>query len=139
MNRTTLKSQIESVFNPRNLDEDCRKIETLLRPFDETVHNLLKEGQYEEATTIFLEILDSLSTHYVRDEHFCYFDDMYSPDYPCDYMMEAFIKLIEAGSFPQTELSRLKEGMERIAQMEAFQDYGSPMAVFTWRQFLKQL
>lgn len=42
---------------------------------------MLIKKNYAEAVNLFLQILDSMASHYVVDEHYTYFDDMYSPEY----------------------------------------------------------
>ena len=73
---TPLKEEIEKVFNPCNIDMDCNTIDDLLTPYKRQVKTLLDKGETDEAITIFLEILESLSYHFVKDEHYTYFDDM---------------------------------------------------------------
>lgn len=56
-----LKAEIEAVFNERNIDDDCDTIASLLSPYRKTVRELLNQGNYGEAVTIQLEILESLT------------------------------------------------------------------------------
>ena len=65
---------------------------------------MLSQGKYADAVTVLLEALESLTYHFVEDEHYNYFDDMYSPDYVCQDMMEAIIDAIKSGKFPAAEL-----------------------------------
>ena len=78
---------------------------------------MLSQGNYAEAVTVLLEVLESLTYHFVEDEHYNYFDDMYSPDYVCQNMMEKVINAIESGIFPDAELQRLKDGLENIVAL----------------------
>lgn len=77
---TPLKVEIESVFSECNIDEDCDTIARLLSPYRKTVRESLSRSNYAEAVTILLEVLESLTYHFVKDEYYDYFDDMYSPD-----------------------------------------------------------
>ncbi|OUO81850.1 hypothetical protein B5F71_05380 [Bacteroides sp. An269] len=131
---TPLKAEIETVFNKRNIDEDCDTIANLLSPYQKAVRESLSQGKYAEAVTILLEVLESLTYHFVEDEHYNYFDDMYSPDYVCQDMMEAIINAIKSGNFPAAELQQLKDGMEKLAQTEAYEDYGVLCALNIWRK-----
>ena len=115
-----LKAEVEAVFNKRNLDEDCDTIASLLGPYRKTIRESLSQSKYDEAVTILLEVLESLTYHFVEDEHYNYFDDMYSPDYVCQNMMENIIKVIKGGNFPDEELQRLKSGLEKLEQTEAY-------------------
>ena len=43
--------------------------------------NLIKEaldaGLYKQTVTMYLQLLKSMTKHFVEDEHYCYFDDKY--------------------------------------------------------------
>ena len=82
-------ADIESIFNPCNLDEDCSYIAHLLSPYEKLIVARMDAGDYTCAVTVFLEILETLTRHFVADEHYTYFDDMYSPEYVCDGIMQA--------------------------------------------------
>lgn len=96
---------------------------------------MLSQGNYAEVVTILLEVLESLTYHFVEDEHYNYFDDMYSPDYVCQDMMEAIISSIKSRNFPAKELRRLKDGLEKSKHTEAYEDYGVPYALDVWEKF----
>ena len=132
---TNGKNKIEAIFSERNIDEDCDTIARLLSPYREVVRELLIQGNYAEAVTILLEVLESLTHHFVQDEHYNYFDDMYSPDYVCQDMMEATINGIKNGNFPAAELQRLKDGLEKLKHTEAYKDYNVPYVWDVWEKF----
>ena len=133
--QTPLKAEIETVFNKRNIDEDCDTIANLLSPYRKMVRELLSQGNYAEAVTVLIEVLESLTYHFVKDEHYNYFDDMYSPDYVCQDMIEAIINGIKNGNFPAAELQRLKGGLEKLKHTEAYKDYSVPYALDVWEKF----
>ena len=99
---------------------------------------MFSQGKYADAVTVLLEALESLTYHFVKDEHYNYFDDMYSPDYVCQDMMEAIVAAIKNGNFPGEGLLRLKGGMEKLMRTEAYGDYGSPFALDLWEKFERQ-
>ena len=132
---TPLKAEIEAIFSESNIDEDCDTIARLLSPYRKAIRESLNQGNYGEAVTIQLEILESLTYHFVKDEHYNYFDDMYSPDYVCQDMMKTIIDAIKNGNFPMEELQRLRNGLEKLAQTEAYEDYGVPYALNIWEKF----
>ncbi len=138
INQHPLKSDIDAIFNKCNLDDDCETIAHLLSPYRKAVRESLSQGDYAEAVTILLEMLESLTYHFVEDEHYDYFDDMYSPDYVCQDMIEAVIATIKSGNFPDEELLRMKEGLEKLRHTEAYEDYGSPFALDLWEKFLNK-
>lgn len=131
---TPLKEGIEKVFNPCNIDMDCNTIDDLLTPYKRQVKTLLDKGETDEAITIFLEILESLSYHFVKDEHYTYFDDMYCPDYTCNDMMRYFIEKINNGTIPDQAKQRLSAEIDKISKMEAYQGYGSPFCLSLWER-----
>lgn len=133
---TPLKAEIEAVFSKQNLDEDCDTIARLLSPYRKMVNESLSQGNYADAVTVLLEVLESLTYHFVEDEHYDYFDDMYSPDYVCQDMMEAIINSIKSGNFSDKELLQQKEGVERLMQTEAYKDYGAPYTLYLWKKVL---
>lgn len=133
---TPLKAEIEAVFSKQNLDEDCDTIARLLSPYRKAVNESLNQGNYADAVTILLEILESLTYHFVEDEHYDYFDDMYSPDYVCQDMVEAVIDAIKSVDFPDKELQRLTDGLEKLKHTEAYESYGTPFALSVWEEFL---
>lgn len=111
----------------------------MLSPYRKAVRESLSQGNYAEAVTVLLEVFESLTCHFVEDEHYDYFDDMYSPDYVCQDMMETVIDFIKSGSFPYAELQRLKDGLGKLRHTEAYEDYGSPLALDIWKNFERQL
>lgn len=135
---TPLKAEIEAVFSKHNIDEDCDTIARLLSSYRKTVCESLSQGNYAEAATILLEVLESLAYHFVEDKHYDYFDDMYSPDYVCQDIMKAVIDSIKNGNFPNGELLRMKEGLEKLKHTESYEDYGSPFALDLWEKFERQ-
>ena len=133
--QTPLKAEIETVYNKRNIDEDCDTIAHLLLPYRKSIKESINQGNYAEAVTILLEVLESLTYHFVEDEHYNYFDDIYSPDYVCQDMMEAIISSIKNEIFPAAELQRLKDGLEKLKHTEAYEDYGVPYVLDVWEKF----
>lgn len=129
---TSLKEEIEAVFSPFNIDDDCSTIDSLLTTLAKKVKSLLTKGETGEAITIFLEILESLSYHFVKDEHYCYFNDMYCPDYTCNSMMRAFVEKINNGSLSDNDMERLSDGIDMISRMEVYMQYGSPFCILLW-------
>lgn len=134
--QTLLKAEIEAIFNESNIDEDYETIASLLSPYRNAVRESLSQGKYAEAVTVLIEVLESLTYHFVKDEHYNYFDDMYSPDYVCQDMMKTIIDAIKNGNFPAEELQRLKDGLEKLKHTEAYDDYGVPYALDVWEKFL---
>jgi hypothetical protein len=78
----TLNPQYEAIFDSRNIDEDCNKIADEISDVARMqIKEILAVGMYKQAVTLYLQLLKSMVNHFVDDEHFCYFDDMYSLEY----------------------------------------------------------
>ena len=135
---TSLKEGIEAVFSPGNIDDDCDRIADLLYLFKVQIGELLDKGEYHEAFTLFYEILKSLSCHFVKDEHYCHFDDMYSPDYTCGDMLDVIVRKVKEEVVAESDLKYLSEVMDKIAQMDAYEDYGCPFVISDWKRFLRE-
>lgn len=134
-----LKKEIEAIFMPCNIDQDCDTIDNILVPYKKVIKEAMSKGKYHKAFEIFLEILESLSYHFVKDEHFCYFDDMYSPDYTCSNILDSIIAEIKTGKVPVEDVAYLDRGMAKIAKMEAYEDYGSPFCIAEWEDSVKDV
>lgn len=130
----SLQEELEEIFNGCNLDDDCDIIARKLSPYKERIRRTLDEGNHADTVSLFLRILETLADHFVKDEHYCYFDDMYSPDYVCLDMMKAILKKAEEDPFPEAEWKRLEAGMEKIAATKAWKDYGVPLALDLWKR-----
>ena len=124
---TPLNREIESIFSPRNIDTDCDTIASLLCSFKEVINKDMVKGNYHQAFDAFLEILESLSYHFVEDEHFCYFDDMYSPDYTCSDMLKSIIAQIKTGKVPAEDVDFLIKESQRLQRWRLMKN----MAVFS--------
>ncbi len=119
-----LNPEIEAVLHPKNIDEDCNYIATLLEPFSHQINADLDKGNYAPAVELYLQLLTSIAKHFIEDEHYCYFDDFYAPDYLCLDLLRRFESLHRNGVFPKEIIERLKEGLEELMQMEAVWNYG---------------
>ena len=135
---TPLKAEIEAVFSKHNLYDDCDTIACLLSPYRKAVNESISQGNYADAVTVLFEVLESLTYHFVEDEHYDYFDDMYSPDYVCQDMIKFIIDAIKNKKLPDTELLRLKDGLKKLKYTEAYEDYGVPFALDLWEKFLNK-
>ena len=60
--------------------------------------------------------------HFVDDEHFCFFDDMYSPEYSLQWIYEDIMKY----DIGEESRKLLEEGHKEILQSECYQEYGYP-------------
>jgi len=120
----------EEIFTPRNLGPDCDIIGGLLERFGEKfILSALEDGEYAIAVDHYLQLLDSLTAHFIADEHWCWFDDFYSPDYTVSHIWDAFIPHIRSGALAGEPLAELESGLKQIEQSEAYQNYGIPSMI----------
>lgn len=64
--------------------------------------------------------------HFVIDRHWEYFDDMYSPEYVIENLIEELKKLATQGKLPESVKTYLHEAWKEIEEMECCTDYGVP-------------
>ena len=89
----------EEIVTQRNLDPDCEAIGHLLERFGEKfILSALEDAQYSIAVDNYLQMLDSLTEHFIADEHWCWFDDFYSPDYTVSRIWDEFIPHMRSGA-----------------------------------------
>jgi hypothetical protein len=120
----------EDVFLPGNLDWECETIGQLLFAYGEKfIEQALEDGMYALAVQWYLQMLDSLTVHFVEDEHWTYFDDLYFPNHAVSHIWEQFIPHIRSGKLAGEDLIVLQEGLAKIAQTETYQNYGVPSGI----------
>ena len=114
------------IFNERNIDEDCDYIAHLMWDEVEVIEQLVADGQYMEASMKFMQMTKSMCRHFVLDEHYCYFDDMYSPEYAIFNLVKLFNGLAQGGRLPDEVKEFLRMAWAEIKETECYTDYGYP-------------
>ena len=117
-----LNPRYEAIFNPDNIDQDCDRIASLMNVEAAFIKEALDAGLYKQGVTMYLQLLKSMCEHFVEDEHWCYFDDMYSPEYTMQWIYEA----IQKHDIDEESLELLEEGRKEILQCECYKEYGYP-------------
>ena len=117
-----LNPQYEKIFDPCNIDDDCDKIAGLMSYKVNIIKEAMVAGLYKQAVTMYLQLLKSMCIHFVEDEHYCYFDDMYSPE----YVMQRVFEGLQMCNLDLETAMFLKEGHDEIMQTECYQEYGYP-------------
>ena len=102
----------------------------MLAPNKVQIGELLDKREYHEAFTLFYEILESLSYHFIKDERYCHFDDMYSPEYAVNDMLRVFHGLVADGKLPEDVKVYLHKAWKEIEDTECYKDYGMPRKDF---------
>ena len=115
-----LNPRYEAIFSPDNIDQDCDGIASLMNVEADFIKEALDAGLYKNAVTMHLQLLKSMCKHFVEDEHYCYFDDMYSPE----YTMQCIYEEIQKHDIDIESQALLEEGHKEILQSECYEDYG---------------
>ena len=116
----------EKVFNSRNVDWDCHVIWQLMLKENRKIERLLAAGEYQTGALRFLQLTKSMCRHFVMDRHREYFDDMYSPEYAIEDLIETFGKLAKEGRLPEEVNRYIHEAWKEIEETECCADYGVP-------------
>lgn len=121
---------LKEIFAPHNLGPDCNTIGRLLYDYGEKfILAALKDGEYAIAVGNYLQMLESLTRHFIADEHWCWFDDLYSPDYTVSQIWDKFVPHIRSGALAGECLEELEAGLAEIEASEAYQDYHMPSMI----------
>ncbi len=116
----------QRIFNRRNVDWDCYSIWQLMLEENKNIETLLAAGEYQTGALRFLQMTKSMCRHFVMDRHWEYFDDMYSPEYAIEDLVEAFEKLAKEGRLPEEVNRYIHEAWREIEETECCTDYGMP-------------
>lgn len=116
----------EKVFNSRNVDWDCHVIWQLMLKENRKIERLLAAGEYQTGALRFLQLTKSMCRHFVMDRHWEYFDDMYSPEYAIEDLIETFGKLVKEGRLSEEVNRYIHEAWKEIEETECCADYGVP-------------
>lgn len=114
------------IFNRRNISWDCDQIWHLMLEENKGIERLAEQGDYQEAALRFMQMTKSMCRHFVEDEHYNYFDDMYSPEYAIDDLIDLFAGLDKTGKLPEETKEYLEKAWQEIKETECYQDYGLP-------------
>ena len=91
---------------------------------------------YADAVEMFLQLVDSMCYHFVADEHWNCFDDLYSPEYDADRCWAQIRGHLD--KFPEALFDELEEGLIDLSVTEAFQDYCCP-GIGGWLRDMKKM
>ena len=117
-----INPRYEQIFNVRNIDDECTKIANMMSTEVELLNEALDAGKYKQAVKMYLQLLKAMCVHFVEDEHYCYFDDLYAPEYILQNIFEKF----QMSNMDFDAAMLLKVGHDEIMQTECYQEYGYP-------------
>ena len=117
-----LNPQYEKIFNTHNIDDDCSKIADLMSNEATLIKAAMDAGLFKQAVTMYLQLLRAMCVHFVDDEHYCYFDDLYAPE----HIVQGIFEKLQMQDLDFETAMLLKEGHDEIMQTECYQEYGYP-------------
>ena len=112
------------IFASSNVGWDCNLISLLMYEENERIMALANRGEYQEAALRFMQLAKSMCRHFINDEHYCYFDDLYSPEYAIDDLVDFFNELANERKLPDETKEYLKKAWQEIMETECHQGYG---------------
>ncbi len=120
----TLNPEYEPLFDRKYLDIDCRRIADNITNILSNLENVYNTGFRESAIKQMLQLALANCTHFITEEHWCYFDDNYSPEYCYDRLLELIAKDIKIERLPDEITTLLNGGLRIISKTECVTDYG---------------
>lgn len=112
------------IFNRRNVTWDLTIIDIQVSQEAKLIKTLAEIGDYMTAATNFLQLTKSMCKHFIEDEHYNYFDDLYAPEYTIQSLVDYFNQLINQSKLPEDVKEYLHKGWAEIKTYEACTDYG---------------
>ncbi len=117
-----INPRYEQIFDVRNIDDECNKIAVLMSKEVEFINEALDAGMYKHAVEMYLQILNAMCVHFVEDEHYCYFDNLYEPE----YILQGIFEKFQMSNMDFDSAMLLKEGHDDIMKSKCYQEYGYP-------------
>lgn len=109
---------------------DCDFIAILMESEERKIHALCEKKQFADAALKLMQLTKSMCRHFVSDEHYNYFDDLYAPEYVVNDLVRYFNDLIRRGILPDDVKSFLESASVEIMASEAAREYGVPGKMF---------
>ena len=119
-------SQIDRIFFPLNVDDNCRLISRLLQPVKLQIYHLLKDGKCDEAVTLYVQLIQAMCEHFIKDRHYIYIDSCYALDLDCTDIFRWFQQCKEAGTLTEELQNKLQETFAVLRCSKVYQEYGIP-------------
>lgn len=116
--------EFEPLFDRKYLDTDCNRIADNISSVLSNLEEAYKSGVREVAIKQMLQLALANCNHFIAEEHWCYFDDWYSPEYCYDRLLALIAKELKTKTLPNELNTLLYNGLKRIAKSECVEDYG---------------
>ena len=112
------------IFNRQNVTWNLTIIDIQVGAESKRINTLAEIGDYITAASLFLQLTKSMCKHFIEDEHYNYFDDLYAPEYTIHDLVDYFNRLITQGKLPEDVMNYLHKRWAEIQTYEACTDYG---------------
>ena len=112
------------IFNRRHVSWEFAIIDIQVGSECDRIRVLADKGDHMTAATCFLQLTKSMCKHFIEDEHYNYFDDLYAPEYTIQSLVDYFNRLLTQGKLPEDVKEYLHKGWTEIKTYEACTDYG---------------
>ena len=112
----------KTIFTRDNIDWECSRIGRKISELGVEVRKYLNRSQTHDALLLFMQIVKSMCRHYISDEHYNDFDDMYNPDYSCMSIVDDLNTAYAQGKFSQSDIGSFHEAWKEIEQTEAYHE-----------------
>lgn len=116
----------ERIFDSAKIDWNCNWIAGLMSTQVKQIRKMAENGDCQQAALRFLQLTKSMCRHFVSDEHYNYFDDMYSPEYEIDELIDMFKNLAQTGRLPEETKEFISHAWKEIEETECCRLYGLP-------------
>lgn len=116
----------EKFFAKHLIGWNCSRISNLMYAESRNIEGLLNSGKHKEAALRFMQLTKSMCRHFISDEHWCYFDDMYDPDYVVRTLCDNFRESMTEGKLDIDTIEYLKAAWKEIIEMESYKSYYVP-------------
>lgn len=116
--------EFDPLFDSKYLDADCDRIADNVSDVLLNLEETYKAGAREIAIKQLLQLALANCNHFISEEHWCYFDDLYSPEYCYDRLLKLIAKDIVAGVLPEELTSLLSNGLKVISKTACVKEYG---------------
>jgi hypothetical protein len=114
-----------TVFDSNYIDGEFLDLKISLE-VDHIMALLSHRRDHAEAALLTMQLIKSLCRHYIMDEHYCYFDDVYVPDYTIGDLIKKLNEMYKNNELSPDVISYLHQAWQEILQTECKSSYGVP-------------
>ena len=108
--------EFDALFACKYLGNDCDEITGNIRNVILNLEEVYKAGVQEMVIKQLLQLVFANCNHFISEEHWCYFDDWYSPEYCYDTLLELIAKDIKASKLSDELTTLLYDGLKAISK-----------------------